>query len=72
MKELMLTAFYWVGKQKENPNPLPVEDLLSIPADYESEISNEEPLPTTAYDFHPFLCTEQGQDCMDDVHTLDF
>ncbi|WP_149453187.1 IS256 family transposase [Pasteuria penetrans] len=72
MKELMLTAFYWVGKQKENPNPLPVEDLLSIPADYESEISNGEPLPTTAYDFHPLLCTEQGRGCMDDVHTLDF
>ncbi|WP_149454136.1 hypothetical protein [Pasteuria penetrans] len=44
--ELMLTTFYWVGKQKENPNPLPVEDLLSIPADYESEILNGEPLPT--------------------------
>ncbi|WP_187820738.1 hypothetical protein [Pasteuria penetrans] len=53
---------------------MPVEDLLAIPADYTSEISNGEPLssPTTAYDFHPLLCTEQGNGCMDDVHTIDF
>jgi hypothetical protein len=69
----VLFVVSFIMNHKKNRTILGPPDSVTIKV-WRPKILKGEPLssPTTAYDFHPLLCTEQGKGCMDDVHTIDF